>query len=158
MLNEMPRTGAAAVRRFAAKNPVKILKDMRDADATADDKRLFKAWRKRCQVDDDLDEAIYLHAFANMLSTIEQPRQPRKRRPPTKSQIAAERRAVEVLTRRMGTVKLMDLMMPNGKKLRDCTLAECGTFGSWFRMIATKGKPSDIVGKVLTEADLQKIR
>lgn len=30
---------------------------------------------------------------------------------------------------------LMQLLMPNGKKLADCTLRECDQFGSWFKGI-----------------------
>lgn len=54
-------------------------------------------------------------------------------------------------------VILMNLPMPNGKLLRDCTGAECVKFGGWFATIAKNIKPTEKVGKKLTEIDLQNL-
>lgn len=52
---------------------------------------------------------------------------------------------------------LMNLPMPNGKPLKDCTGNECSKFGGWFGLIAKAIKPKEIVGKHLTETDLQNL-
>jgi hypothetical protein len=52
---------------------------------------------------------------------------------------------------------LLDLTMPNGKKLRDCTGADCAHFSGWQGRIAAKVKPTQKVGKVLNESAVRAI-
>ena len=52
---------------------------------------------------------------------------------------------------------LMNLPMPNGKLLRDCTFADCSKFTGWFKILAKQGKPTEKVGKKLSEIDLQNL-
>lgn len=56
---------------------------------------------------------------------------------------------------------LLDLVLANGKALRDCTGRECremsGRMGGWLRKISDRVKPTQIVGKVLQEADVRKL-
>jgi hypothetical protein len=56
---------------------------------------------------------------------------------------------------------LLDLVLPNGKRLRDCTGRDCTRLskkiGPWLMRIAEKVKPNEIVGKVLTEAQVQSL-
>jgi hypothetical protein len=72
----------------------------------------------------------------------------------TKAKIEA---AVEIIK---ATV-LLDLVQPNGKKLRDCTGAEVRELQtqmpSWFKIIAARVKPAEVVGKVLSEAEVRKM-
>jgi hypothetical protein len=56
---------------------------------------------------------------------------------------------------------MLDYLLPNGKRLRDCTFQEVKTIGqglnkegAWMLNIAAMGKPTAIVGEVLTEKDL----
>jgi hypothetical protein len=52
---------------------------------------------------------------------------------------------------------LLDLMMPNGKALRDCTGIDCRKFGGWFGRIADKvGRKK--VGDVLSEKEIRNLR
>lgn len=53
---------------------------------------------------------------------------------------------------------MLDLIMPNGKKLRHCTFAEVTKFGGMFIDIGKCGKPNQVIDKHLNEADLQNIR
>lgn len=52
---------------------------------------------------------------------------------------------------------LMELALPNGKKLRECTGRECIEAGSFFRRVGQSLGPDDVVGEVLSENDLQEI-
>jgi hypothetical protein len=56
---------------------------------------------------------------------------------------------------------LLDIILPNGKALRDCTGRECaklgGKVGAWLGRIAAKVKPGDVVGDVLDEAEVRKM-
>ena len=52
-------------------------------------------------------------------------------------------------------VVLLDMMTPTGKALRDCTGSECRQMGGLYLQIAERVKPTQKVGKVLGEADVQ---
>ena len=55
-------------------------------------------------------------------------------------------------------IVLLDLMLPNGKALRDATGAECAKAGGFFSEVAKAIKPTQVVDRNLTESDLQNIR
>lgn len=55
-------------------------------------------------------------------------------------------------------VLLLDLVMPNGKKLRDSTGADCARAGGFYAEVSKHIKPTQVVDKHLTEANLQDIR
>lgn len=52
-------------------------------------------------------------------------------------------------------VCVMDLILPTGKSLRNSTFADCKAAGGLFNRIAAKGKPNQIVGKVLNDQQAQ---
>ncbi len=63
---------------------------------------------------------------------------------------------IEEIAREKAKVILLDMVQPNGKKLRDCTGIYCTQAGGWLTevgRIAGRG----LVGKVLTEARLKKL-
>lgn len=65
------------------------------------------------------------------------------------------------VNRAMDMVKkivMLDMIMPNGKKLRHCTFAEVAKFGDIFAEISRHGKPNQVIDKQLNEMDLQNIR
>jgi len=59
---------------------------------------------------------------------------------------------------RLREVLLLDLILPNGKKLRDATGAECKKAGGFFAEVAKGLKPTQKVGHHRTETDLQNIK
>lgn len=61
---------------------------------------------------------------------------------------AAETR-VESAKSIMGA-RLLDLVAPNGKLLRDCTGAQCAKFGGFYERVAETVGANRIVGKVLS--------
>lgn len=52
--------------------------------------------------------------------------------------------------RRIVHACILDHVMPNEKKVRDCTFKEMGQFGKKFQRIAAAGQPNQIVGQVLS--------
>jgi hypothetical protein len=102
-----------------------------------------------------LVEEALRRAFDNDLAQIDKAPRPRKPPQPVSEDAIAE--AVE----KIKTIVLLDLVQPNGKKLRDCTGAEvrelAAQMPSWLKAIAAKVKPGEIVGQVLSEADLRKM-
>jgi hypothetical protein len=52
---------------------------------------------------------------------------------------------------------VLDLPMPNGKKLGECTFREVGLLGAAFKKLASHGKPTQLVNAVLTNTQVKKI-
>jgi hypothetical protein len=51
--------------------------------------------------------------------------------------------------------KVLDLVMPNNKPMRFCTGAEMAKFGGIYGQIAEKVGNANLVGMVLTEAEVK---
>lgn len=158
MFTEASRTGAAAMSRVARKNPTELLRQMREADRTASPEHLFRKWCDIVRDDDDYLSAALHHAFTNINTTLERDE---NKTPPTAKQ-TAERRAseqakVSALKERVAKIVLMNIMLPTGKLLRESTFADCKKAGGWFAKVAAKGKPNQVVGRTLSEVDLQKL-
>lgn len=60
--------------------------------------------------------------------------------------------------KRVANVILLDLVLPNGKKLRDCTGRECKKAGGWLIQVGERVGDRGIVGAKLDEAELTAIR
>ena len=52
---------------------------------------------------------------------------------------------------------LLDLVMPNDKRLGDCTGNECRQFGQWFAVLAEKVPSAEIVRNVLSEKEIFRV-
>ncbi|WP_414461781.1 hypothetical protein [Hyphomicrobium sp. DY-1] len=64
----------------------------------------------------------------------------------------------EQMKAKVRSVVLLDLLLPNGKALRDATGAECAKAGGFFVDVAKAIKPTQVVDRHLSEGDLQNIR
>lgn len=71
---------------------------------------------------------------------------------------ALQAEAMRALKANIRDVVLLDIVMPDGKKLRQATGAECRRAGGFYAEIAKHIKATQVVDKHLTEADLQNIR
>lgn len=67
------------------------------------------------------------------------------------AQDAAVATAKTVLVDAVRKVNLLELKMPNGKRLRDCTCAEATSFGGWLIRLGACGTPEQLIGDVVTE-------
>lgn len=79
----------------------------------------------------------------------------RERRAKSAARAAA---AYTDLKAKVRAVVLLDLMLPNGKALRHATGAECEKAGGFYAAVAKHLKPTQVVDRHLTEANLQDIR
>jgi hypothetical protein len=95
-----------------------------------------------------IDEALR-RAFDNDFARMEQP-SPRPRKKLTEAEIAA---AAE----RLKAIVLLDLILPNGKKLGDCTGKECRAAGGWLIEVGARVGDRGVVGETLNEAEVAKI-
>lgn len=78
-----------------------------------------------------------------------------RRRPDRASALAATRERVEEIKTK---ILLMDLILPSGQRVAEATFRELAKAGGWFAKAAQLGKPNQIVGKTVTEADLRAIK
>jgi hypothetical protein len=51
---------------------------------------------------------------------------------------------------------LLDMLMPNGKTLRDCSGADLRTFNDWTAKLASMVRPDQIVGDVLSDKEVRR--
>jgi hypothetical protein len=71
----------------------------------------------------------------------------KRRRPPTEAEITA-------VAEKLRVVVLLDLVLPNGKKLRECSGQECRQAGGWLTAVADRIGNRGIVGEKLSEAEV----
>lgn len=67
------------------------------------------------------------------------------------------REAIETVKQTMRAC-LMDHALSDGTPLRSATFAQCAFESNWMAAVAKVGRASEVVGKQLTEQDLQNIR
>ena len=120
----------------------------------------------KCEMSSHLIEEALRRAFDNDWNGLQKPKHLRPR--PTAATVEeAKVKAEETEAKVKASVEaikarvLLDLVQPNGKMLRDCTGAEVreleAQMPAWFKAIATKVKPKEIVGAVLSEADVRNL-
>lgn len=73
-----------------------------------------------------------------------------------KAKVVEERRVVDAMKTKIKG-RILRLMMPNGKRLEDCTGAECVEFGGWYTAIGEYVGPYNLVGKVMKERDVLRL-
>ena len=107
------------------------------------------SWNSLMHSDEDLDdneEAASAEREPDQRPVRRMPTRPRV----TETEIAA---ADQLLT----TLVLLDLVQPNGKKLRDCTGKECRQAGGWLVKVAERVGDRGVVGATIDEAEVASI-
>lgn len=159
---EYVQTGAAATRRASVSNPMELLNTLRERNPTESFERQFTKWRQLVERNDKHLTSALLYAFRNYWSALDRDQRAERRSEIWKSEQVKEKaeqeQQVQQLVKQVKTIVLMDMMLPNGKKLRDASFADCTKAGGWYRKIAKKGRPHQIVGAVLTEEQLRTIK
>jgi soluble cytochrome b562 len=107
--------------------------------------------------DDDLLEAMAEYCGNNTQNAIEQSERRRASTVRPTPQEAAETKAeVRATVENIkAQILLLNLEMPNGKRMRYCTGAEMEKFGAGYRAIARKVGKTKRVGEVLDEKGVQ---
>lgn len=62
------------------------------------------------------------------------------------------------LKAKVRSIILLDMVLPNGKALRDATGAECAKAGGFYAEVSKRIRPTQVVDRHLSEGDLQNIR
>ncbi len=153
---QLHSTGASFVAAKEKNNPRDLVAKIIEKMESAERSEQFEAFRTMlAKRSDEYQRAVDWYFFVNMHDYMTTNRN-RRRDPIERAEALAEKH--DRVKSIVAQIVLLDLTMPNGMALRDCTFAECAKFGGFFAKIAKKGKPKQIVGKVMTEEQLQALR
>lgn len=158
-------TGTTGAKRqsWHADNPRELLKRLAEQHPKWSKEHLLKTLTNEVVDNHKYLTAIIEYWFANNYhSLIEQPAAPSRARAYDRSaSIAAVKEAVETQIQHKAEIMLLQMEMPNGKLLRDCTGTECfklsSKLGGWLLRISKKVKASQTVGSVLSEDQVRQL-
>jgi len=151
---ELHSTGASFVAEKSDHNPrdlvIEVVKTMPEASRKD---RFERFWLSLADVGEDYHRAVAWYFFVNMhdyLTTTRNQRDPVER---------AEDRAkqTELVEKIKAQIVMLELTMPNGKPMKDCTGAEMAKFGNRYQRIAAKVGKANTVGSVLNEDQVKAI-
>lgn len=153
----------AATRQTWKRNTVReLVAEVIEEHPKGNERQWRKAFRDAVQNDDEYFTAVCDYAFdAAMVARQRQS----ERQPPSAQQKAeaAQQRANEAAehAKLVGSIReqiiLLNLEMPNGKRMRNCTGDEMARFGAGYTKIARKVGKTKRVGEVLNEAEVRKL-
>lgn len=153
-----PGRQGATRQGWRKKGHRELVRELVVGSPTESESRLFEIFVARCREDENYLisalEYAWTNAYHSINAQLELEKDPvkvvreRAKRAETREKIAKEIAA---------KVLILNLEMPNGKKLRYCTGEECATFGGAFLKIAQKVGKNKLVGQTLTEAQVRKL-
>jgi hypothetical protein len=150
---ELHSTGASFIAGKSEHNPRDLVIDAIKAMPGAGRKEVFERFRTMlAEAGDDCNRAVEWYFFVNMHDYL----MTNRNRPDPIERATARQQQTE----RVEAIKaqiMLDLDMPNGKKMRDCTGAEMARFGNRYQRIAEKVGKAKTVGSVLNEDQVKAI-
>ncbi len=151
---ESSRNGASALAKSASDNPREMLIKLieQHKDSTKED--LFKLFRSHLDDEPGYQRAVDWYFFINMY---EYATTSRNRNKDPVERAEARQRQEQLVESIKAQIVLLDLTMPNGKSMRDCTGAEMAKFGNRYQRIAEKVGKAKTVGSVLNEDQVKAI-
>lgn len=158
-------TYGAKVQSWRRANPRDRLKQLMDENPKADKAALFALFRDELRSPDAeeyLDSVVEYWFANNYHSLVERPAPLREQAERQKrASVAAVKNKVVKRIRHEAQIILLDMVLPNGKALRDCKGSDCTKLGKkvggWLAKIGAKVKPNEVVGDVLDESEIRKL-
>ena len=164
-------TGIQGAKRqsFHKASPRGVLMALINENPRAPESTLLRLFGQKIKEDaesgDDYLSPIIEYWFAhNYPSLMKGTRTPAAKRAAKQAARVKDVEIAEKVTARIrqeAQIILLDMVLPNGKALRDCTGRDCsklgGKVGAWLTKIAGKVKPGEVVGDVLDEAQVRKL-
>ena len=169
------RQGAKAQSRHVT-SPRACIQQLIETNPKSRQEKLLRLFITEARRNDTMLEAALEYCFTNNYMSLlrgmkeaQKPDEVREAEAKKEEEIRAtlkERHAEKVRDEgvRQAQEILMNLQMPNGKRLRNCTFKECermgkkqSHLGAFLTAISDLGKPAETVGKTLTESRLSKV-
>ena len=149
----------AATRQSWKRDNIRVaIAELRDANPQSTEDRLVQLYAERMKADDDLLQATAEYAVINALNSMERkaPAASTSRPAPAPQERAARAQEVEKMVSSIKEqITLLNMEMPNGKRMRWCTGAEMMKFGGAFTKIGKKVGSTKNVGTVLDEKQVR---
>lgn len=151
-------TGITGAKRQSWKhdNPRDVLKNVIEKNGRSSKEELLRIFTQTIfeKGNRALIETVIEYWFANNLNSLLNS-DSQLREQFSKPQISKIKEQIRERIKIAAGVVLMDMIMPNKKRLRDCSGAECAAVGGWLSVVATRMSPSAIVGKTFSEQDMR---
>jgi hypothetical protein len=143
-------------------NPRSLLEAIIAKNPKANEEKIHAMFWREIEDDKQLLRACVEYWLDNNYRSLSIEKQ--KTRPLAGAQKSAQDAAVQGVVKEIrqriaieAQIVLLDLVMPNNKKLADCTGVECLSFGGWMAAIAKQVPATSIVSEVLSENDVRKL-
>ena len=151
-----PGYGSPYVQATRATSPKEVMFRLHREHPRADKDELLRLFRSEANTDQELADTCVEIAALNAYLALENVRTRIAKRPATPEQQRQEQareaaQEASIIAERIARSAILDFVMPNNKKLGECTFKEVGSFGKGFSRIAAAGGPHQIVGEVLSE-------
>ena len=138
-------------------NPRSILKTIIDANPKADAQAIYRLFWAAIEDDKELLQDITGYWLDHNLQSLMREAEPPTRRR-TKSPVATPSSTkLQDRIEHEVRIALLDLMMPNGKPLRDCTGNDCQNFNGWTSELSKRVPANNTVGSTLSEAEVYEL-
>jgi hypothetical protein len=128
--------------------------ELREKNPKADDAALARLFAERMRADDKLLEAAAEYVVILAVNSIERSIITRTTNTP-QARIVREAQQTSVVAAIKEHVMMINMEMPNGKRMRWCTGAEMVNFGGAFQKIGKKAGSTKTVGAVLDEKQVR---
>lgn len=141
-----------------------MLRTIKRDNPAASEKEISDLCREKVRIDAELQDALFDYWFANSVGDFNvlqlRPGETVIQRN-TRSRLSPESaaRKSELVAKVKGSIvaRLMEFALSDGTQLRHATFGQCKREGNWLSEVGGRGKANEIVGKKLTEADLQNL-
>jgi hypothetical protein len=148
-----------------ADSPRYVVRDLARKNPKASKAKLLTLYRDAVREDEGIFNADTKYCFTNAYNAMNgddasEPVRTRASKSPEEVEAARAERTEKaakldaVYKERVVEMVMLDLFMPNGEMLRDCTFKEVAKFGGNFTKLSRMGKPTQRVG-ILTEAKVR---
>jgi hypothetical protein len=142
-------------------NPRELIMRIMRENPSADETTLRELFWREVRNDEDyqrvLSEYFLDHVFKSLHDSESRKRSSKQAKEAARERAHSVKRQLKARVQEEAKLILLDLLMPNGKTLRNCTGADCECFGGWFTRLAKHVPAKKLVGDVLNERDVRKL-
>lgn len=152
---ELHAKGASFIAMSSEHNPRDLIVELVKKNPGADRKALFVSFRETLdEMGEEYRRAVEWYFFVNMYDYLVISRKQMSGPIERAEARIQQRERVEAIK---AQIIMLDLTMPNGKAMRECTGAEMAKFGNRYQKIAERVGKTKTVGGVLNEEQVRDI-
>lgn len=156
---EIGRTGAKRIS-VEQSNPRALLLELIDRFPHDEEKCMLRHFQEAVKDDPDMLDVVIGYAFANHWEAIHNPKKNHsiQNKKSFIKHSAQLRIGIQRVIKEKAQEMLMEMAMPNGKRLGDCTISYVSRLGGWLSKIVEGKNPRQTVEHVYDEDQLREMR